>query len=198
MTALASAATFSSSPLWFLTRSTGITAFVLLTVTTVLGIAATQRALASPAWPRFATQQLHRNVSLLAMVMLLVHILTTLLDSYVDVGWLSIVVPFWSSYETLGVALGTVAFDLLLLVVVTSLLRLRMPAKTWRVVHLSSYAAWPLALLHFLNTGTDSAHGRWGLWLGIVCTATVLAAGGLRLGTSNVPRPLASVTRSAR
>jgi methionine sulfoxide reductase heme-binding subunit len=198
MTVVASAATFSSSPLWYLTRSTGITAFVLLTLTTVLGIAATQRALASPAWPRFATQQLHRNVSLLAMVVLLVHILTTLLDSYVDVGWLSIVVPFWSSYRTLGVTLGTIAFDLLLLVVVTSLLRLRISARLWRAVHLSSYAAWPLALLHFLSTGTDAAHARWGIWLGIGCAAAVLAAGGLRLATSNVPRPLASVTRSAR
>lgn len=198
MTIAASTATFSSSPLWFITRSTGITAFVLLTVATVLGIAATQRALASPAWPRFATQQLHRNVSLLAMLVLVVHIVTTLLDSYVNVGWLSFVVPFWSSYRTLGVALGTTAFDLLLLVVVTSLLRLRMSARLWRTVHLSSYAAWPMALLHFLNTGTDAAHDRWGIWLGIACAATVVAAAGLRLATSNLPGPLASVTRSPR
>ncbi|MDX6228659.1 MAG: methionine sulfoxide reductase heme-binding subunit [Frankiales bacterium] len=198
MTVVASAATFSSSPLWYLTRSTGITAFVLLTITTVLGVAATKRALAHPAWPRFATQQLHRNVSLLAMVVLVVHIMTTLLDSYVNVGWLSFVIPFWSSYRTLGVTLGTVAFDLLLLVVVTSLLRLRMPAWLWRAIHFSTYAAWPLALLHFLNTGTDAAHGRWGVWLGIACAATVVAAMGVRFATSNTPRPLASVTRSAR
>src|SRR3954462_9067807 len=153
---LAGAATFSSSPLWFITRSTGITAFVLLTLTTVLGVAATQRALASRAWPRFATQHLHRNISLLGMVILVVHIVTTLADSYVDVGWLSIVVPFWSRYKTLQVALGTIAFDLLLLIVAPSLLRLRIPARLWRAVHLSSYGVWPIALLHFLNTGTDA------------------------------------------
>jgi sulfoxide reductase heme-binding subunit YedZ len=197
MTVVASAATFSTSPLWFLTRSTGITAFVLLTITTVLGVAATKRALASPAWPRFATQQLHRNVSLLAMVVLVVHIMTTLLDSYVNVGWLSFVIPFWSSYRTLGVALGTVAFDLLLLVVVTSLLRLRMPARLWRAIHFSSYAAWPMALLHFLNTGTDAGQG-WGVWLAIACSAAVVGAAAIRFTTSNTPRPLASVTRSAR
>jgi methionine sulfoxide reductase heme-binding subunit len=195
---VASASTFASSPLWYLTRSTGITAFVLLTLATVLGVAATQRALASPAWPRFATQQLHRNVSLLAMVLLLVHIVTTLLDSYVTVGWLSMVIPFWSSYRTFGVAMGTIAFDLLLLIVVTSLLRLRVPARAWRAIHYASYAAWPLALLHFLNTGTDAAHGRWGVWLGVGGAAVVLAAVGLRLGTSNLPRPLASVARSPR
>ncbi|BEP12907.1 ferric reductase-like transmembrane domain-containing protein [Acidothermaceae bacterium B102] len=197
MTVLAVAGPFSSSPLWYLTRSTGITAFVVLTITTVLGIAATQRALASPSWPRFATQQLHRNVSLLGMVLLLVHIVTTLLDSYVNVGWLSIVIPFWSSYRTLGVTLGTVAFDLLLLVVITSLLRLRMSANTWRLIHFTSYAAWPLALLHFLTTGTDTAHGRWGVWLGIACGVVVLAAIWLRVRTSNHPHAVASVSRGA-
>jgi methionine sulfoxide reductase heme-binding subunit len=198
MTTLASTATFSSSPLWFLTRSTGIIAFLLLTVTTVLGVAATQRALASPAWPRFATQQLHRNVSLMAMVVLVVHIVTTLLDGYVKVGWLSFVVPFWSQYRTVGVGLGTIAFDLLLLVVVTSLLRLRMSAGSWRAIHYLSYAAWPMALLHFITTGTDAAHERWGLWLALAGGATVLAAAGLRVRTSNLPRPLTSITRSAR
>jgi sulfoxide reductase heme-binding subunit YedZ len=195
---LAAAATFSSSPLWFITRSTGITAFVLLTLTTVMGVAATQRALASRAWPRFATQQLHRNVSLIAMVILVVHIVTTLADSFVDVGWLSVVIPFWSHYKTLQVALGTIAFDLLLLIVVTSLMRLQLPARLWRAIHLSSYGVWPIALLHFLSTGTDAAHGGWGVWLAIAAAAVVGAAGVVRLGTSNVPRPLPSVTRSAR
>lgn len=194
---LASTATFSSSPLWFITRSTGITAFVLLTLATVLGIAATQRALASRAWPRFATQQLHRNVSLLAVVVLLVHIVTTLADSYVDVGWLSIVIPFWSRYQTFGVGLGTLAFDLLLLVIVSSLLRLQISARLWRAIHYTSYAAWPLALVHFLNTGTDASHGRWGLWLGIAGGVVVAAAGAVRLSTSNLPGPLASI-RSTR
>jgi predicted ferric reductase len=194
---LASTATFSSSPLWFITRSTGITAFVLLTLATVLGIAATQRALASRAWPRFATQHLHRNISLLAVVVLLVHIVTTLADSYVDVGWLSIVIPFWSSYRTFGVALGTIAFDLLLLVILSSLLRLRISARLWRAIHFTSYAAWPLALLHFLNTGTDASHGRWGLWLGLAGLAVVAAAGAVRLSTANLPGPLASI-RSTR
>lgn len=192
---LATAGPFSSSPLWYITRSTGISAFVVLTATMVLGVASTQRALASPAWPRFATQHLHRNISLLAMALLLVHIVTTLLDTYVDVGWLSMVIPFWSSYRTTGVALGTIAFDLLLLVVITSLLRLRISARTWRVVHYSSYAAWPVALLHFLLTGTETAHGRWGIWLGIACAATVVAAVVLRVRTANHPQAVPSVRR---
>jgi sulfoxide reductase heme-binding subunit YedZ len=195
MTTLASTATFSSSPLWFLTRSTGITAFVLLTMATVLGIASTQRALASPAWPRFATQQLHRNVSLLSIVLLVAHILTTLLDGYVTVGWTALAIPFLSPYHRFWVGMGTVAWDLILVVIVSSLLRTRIPARTWRVLHYFSYAAWPFALGHFIFTGTDG--GGWGLWLGLVSLVLVLTAGAVRLSTANTPGPLASI-RSAR
>src|SRR5450759_1429681 len=103
---LAAGSKFSSAPLWYLTRSTAIIAFVLMTVSFALGIAATQRELATPGWPRFATQQLHRNVALLCLVALIVHIVTTLADSYVHVGWPALVVPGLSGYHTLWVAVG--------------------------------------------------------------------------------------------
>ncbi len=195
---LAAASTFGSSPLWYLTRSTGIVSFLLMTVALAFGVASTQRSLATPRWPRFATQALHRNVSLLGMVLLVVHILTTILDSYVNVGLWALVVPGVSTYKTVPIALGTIAFDLLLVVTVTSMLRLRMSARLWRVVHWASYLAWPVALVHFLTTGTDAAHGRFGLWLALGATATVLAAGWVRLVSRNEAGPIKSVTRSVR
>jgi methionine sulfoxide reductase heme-binding subunit len=190
---LSATATFGSAPLWYLTRSTGLIAFVLLTVATCFGVAATQRALASPAWPRFATQTLHRNLSLLGMALLLVHIVTTLLDTYVNVGWLAFVVPGTSHYRTPWVALGTIGFDLLLLVSLTSLARLRMPGRLWRTVHWSTYVAWPITLVHFLKTGTDT--GVWGLGLGLVCAALVVGAAVLRLATTDTPAPLRTIVR---
>lgn len=176
-------ATWSSSPLWFTTRATGVVAFVLLTLATMLGVASTRRALASPAWPKFATQQLHRNISLLSLGFLLVHIVTTLADSYVKVGWTALVIPGLSAYRTLWVALGTIAFDLILVVAVSSMLRLRLSARSWRILHYLSYVAWPIALLHFLKTGTDAADGRWGLWLGLITVALVGAAAAVRATT---------------
>jgi sulfoxide reductase heme-binding subunit YedZ len=189
-------ATLGSAPLWYLTRSSGLVAFVLLTVATCFGVAATQRALASPAWPRFATQTLHRNLSLLGMVLLLVHIVTTILDSYVDVGWLALVVPGAAGYRTVWVGLGTIAFDLLLVVTLTSLLRLRLPYRLWRAVHWSTYAAWPVALLHFLKTGTDTS--VWGVALGVGCA--LLVAGGVvvRIVTEDTPSPLRGLIRGKR
>src|SRR3954454_14716723 len=176
MSAVAATTGFANAPLWFTTRSTGLVAFLLLTATMALGVAATQRSVASPHWPRFATQRLHRNLSLLAVGCAVVHALTTVLDHYVSVGWLALAVPFVSSYHRLWVALGTLSFDVIAVVVATSLLRRRLSHRVWRAVHWASYALWPLALLHFLGTGTDAAHGRWGLWLALLSLVVVAAA----------------------
>ena len=198
MSVLAATAGFSSAPLWFATRSTGIIAFVLMTLTTVLGIASTQRAMASRAWPRFATQSLHRNLSMLGVLFLVAHVLTTLLDSFVNVSWWSILVPGVSSYHRLGVSLGTLAVDVLAVVMVTSLLRHRLSARLWRAVHWVSYAIWPLALLHFVRTGTDAAHGGWGLLLGGASLLLVGAAVTVRLLSTNRPHQLRSLAGGTR
>ena len=95
------APTLGQAPLWYLSRSTGIVSFVLMTLTLCLGIASTQRALASPGWPRFATQGLHRNVSLLALGFLGVHIVSTIADSYVSISWWAAVLPT-SAFQPLG------------------------------------------------------------------------------------------------
>ena len=187
MTILAAGA-LAKAPLWYVTRSTAVIAFVLMTITFALGLAATQRALASPAWPRFATQQLHRNVSLLAFLFMVAHIITTLADSFVNVGWWSWIVPFVSGYRPQWVGLGTLAFDALVIVIVTSLLRDRMPLRLWRAVHWTSYAIWPLAFIHFIKTGTDAAHGRWGLYLAVGCLLVVGVAATARWLTPNQPR----------
>jgi predicted ferric reductase len=190
--------TLSSAPLWYLTRSTGVVAFVLMTITFALGLAATQRALASPAWPRFATQRLHRNISLLSVLFLLLHVVTTLADTFVHVGWWAWIVPFASGYRPTWVAFGTLAFDLLAVVVVSSLLRDRVPLRLWRAIHWSSYLVWPFAFLHFVKTGTDAAHGRWGLYLAVACLAAVGFAATARWMTSNDPRGPVRSVRGAR
>ena len=172
----------AGSPLWYLTRSSAIVAFVLLTGSVLLGVLARQRT--GPRWPRFLSQALHRNLTLLALGFLVVHIATTVLDHYVSVNVLAAVVPFTSGYKTLRVAAGTVAFDLLIVLIGSSLLRVRFGYARWRVLHWLAYVAWPLALVHFLSIGTDARSG-WGLGLGLVCLAAVLAAVGVRFGSTD-------------
>jgi predicted ferric reductase len=196
---ITAATVFGSNPLWYATRATGVVAFVLLTASFALGLAATKRALASKLWPRFATQHLHRNIALLAVGFLCVHILTSLADSFVTVGWWSWIIPGVAGYRPFWVALGTLAFDIAIVLAVTSLVRDRMSARVWRGIHLSAYAAWPLAFLHFIGTGTDAAHGRWGVYLAVACLFALGIAGSTRWLTSDAPSgPLRSVRGSLR
>jgi hypothetical protein len=167
------------SPLWYATRATGAVALVLLTAAVALGIAGITR-FATPRWPRMVTSGLHRNLSLLVVCLLAVHILTALLDTFAPVGWASVLVPFASAYRPLWLGLGTLAFDLVLALVITSLLRARLGLRAWRAVHWLAYAAWPAALWHGLGAGTDA---KLPLMLGIdlACVAAVLAAVAWRL-----------------
>jgi methionine sulfoxide reductase heme-binding subunit len=170
---MSAASAFSSAPLWYTTRSTAVIAFVLLTFSMMLGLASTQRALASPSWPRFATQALHRNMSLLALGFVVAHIITTVADSFVKVGWWASIVPGISHYKTAWVTLGTIAFDTMLVVITTSLLRNRLPLHFWRGIHFAVYALWPLVFVHFLKTGSDASHWQWGLWLDVVAAVLI-------------------------
>jgi DMSO/TMAO reductase YedYZ heme-binding membrane subunit len=191
------APTLNQAPLWYLSRSTGMVSFVLITVALCLGIASTQRALASPSWPRFATQGLHRNVSLLGLAFLVVHVMATIADGFVSISWWNVVVPFASPgyKQNFWTGVGTIAFDIVLAVILTSLYRLRMNATYWRWLHLTVYAAWPLAWLHFLKNGTDSAHGSFGVWIAIAGAVLVGAAVGARTTLRDEPAPVRSVVR---
>ena len=159
---------------WYLTRSTGAVALLLLTFAIALGVVDVRR-FSTPRWPRFVVDSLHRNVSLLAMVFLALHILTSVLDSFAPISLLDAFIPFAGSYRPFWLGLGAVSFDLLLAVTITSLLRQRMGYASWRAIHWLTYASWPIALLHGFGTGSDVKSG-WLLALSISCLAVVLAS----------------------
>jgi sulfoxide reductase heme-binding subunit YedZ len=193
MTALSVLATtgFASNPLWYATRSSGLAAFVMLTLSVVLGVLTTQR-IATGWWPRFASQALHRNVSLLAVVLLVTHVLTTLLDNYVAISWWAGVIPFASTYDRVWIGLGTLALDLILVVTLSSLVRLAVGHRSWRLLHWLSYAAWPLAMTHYLSSGTD-ALASWSLAIAAVSTVAVVGAVFVRIIVERDERPTAVV-----
>jgi sulfoxide reductase heme-binding subunit YedZ len=112
---------------------------------------------------------------------LAIHVLTSVLDTYVHLGWASIVVPFASSYQPLWTGLGTVALDLMLAVAVSSALRQHLRAKTWRVLHWLGPLCWPIAMAHALGEGTDGGT-PWMDGLAAACVLTVLGATWWRMG----------------
>jgi DMSO/TMAO reductase YedYZ heme-binding membrane subunit len=181
--------TAATSPwLWYVTRSTATVGLILLTLSVVLGIA-THVRFAVPAWPRFASQEFHRNVSLMAMVFVALHITTTVADSYVNVPVWSAILPMTSPYRRLSVSLGAAAFDLLLVVLISSLLRNRISIDWWRGIHYLSYVSAPIAALHVFLLGTDVKKGsHWLLFVLAGCLAVAVAAGVVRVGRTMANR----------
>lgn len=172
----------SVNALWYVARGTGAVMLLLFTLSLVLGVV-TRGGRPLPGLPRFAVSALHRNVSLLALSFLAVHVTTIVADHYSRVDLLSVVVPFSSAYRPLWVGLGTVAVDLFLAVTVTSLLRLYIGLRTYRAVHWLAYAAWPVAVLHGMFSGTDNTAG-WMVAIDVVVVGSVLAAVAWRLSAS--------------
>jgi DMSO/TMAO reductase YedYZ heme-binding membrane subunit len=170
----------SSTPLWYLTRATGVVALVLLTASMGLGLLTSVRYV-RPSWPRFVTVGLHQNVSLLALAFTVIHVVTTLADSYAPIRVQDVVIPFISAYRPLWLGLGAVAFDLMVALIVTSLLRTRMSHRSWRLVHWGSYLCWPVAVLHGLGTGSDT-QVRWVLAVTVACVAVIAGLTAWRLG----------------
>ena len=149
------AALAGPTPMWYATRASGYTALVLLSASVVLGVLTSSRE-SRRDWPRFVVQSLHRNLSLLVGVFLVIHILTSVIDPFAKLTFVDAFVPFIATYRPLWLGLGVVGFELLIAITATSLMRHRLGWRSWRFVHLFAYASWPVAVIHGLGTGTDT------------------------------------------
>lgn len=139
--------------LWYLSRAAGVVSIVLLTLVTCLGMVTAGRR-RPHGESATVVMGLHRWLSLGSLVFLATHIVTAIVDGYVSISWLAVLVPFTSGYETLFVGLGTIAVDLLAVVMVTSYLRHRIPERRWRQLHWLSYGMWAVAVAHGFLMGT--------------------------------------------
>jgi methionine sulfoxide reductase heme-binding subunit len=166
--------------MWYAARASGYTALVLLSASVVLGVLTSSRE-SHRDWPRFVVQSLHRNLSLLVGVFLIIHILTAVIDPFAKLSFIDAFVPFIASYRPLWLGLGVVGFELLIAITATSVMRHRLGWRSWRAVHLFAYACWPVAIVHGLGTGTDTK-SVWALLLVTACVAGVVAALVWRLG----------------
>ncbi|WP_261557380.1 ferric reductase-like transmembrane domain-containing protein [Frankia tisae] len=163
----------TTNTLWYVARGSGTVALLLLTVTVSLGVLARSgRGLAG--LPGFAVAAVHRSASLLAVGFVALHVVTLSLDPYAQLTLPDIIIPFGAGYRPLWVGLGTVALDLLAAIVLTSLLRRHLGARTWRTVHWAAYAAWPVAFAHALGAGSDTST----TWLRAVAVTCAFAVAG--------------------
>jgi sulfoxide reductase heme-binding subunit YedZ len=178
----------STTAPWYASRATGVVALLLMTAVVLLGLLVTRQG-RLPGLPRFAVTGLHRNLSLIAVVFVALHVLTAAMDTYVHIPLTAAVIPLASSYEPLSIGLGAVSVDITIALIVTSLLRRHLSRPLWRAVHLLAYASWPIAWLHSVSASTDLRHGVLFL-LAVGCGLAVAAAVIWRLSAAarDVPR----------
>ena len=174
--------------MWYASRATGVVLLVLLTLVMLLGLLVTRQG-RLPGLPKFAVTGLHRNLSLLAVAFLFMHVLTAVFDGYVHIPLTAAVIPLASHYERLWIGLGAVALDLMVATIVTSLLRRHLSRKVWRGIHLTAYVSWPVAWVHSVFAAKDLQHGVL-LLLGVACLLAVVAGVIWRLASAarDVPR----------
>jgi methionine sulfoxide reductase heme-binding subunit len=177
-----------TTALWYASRATGVVALVLLTAVLVLGMLVNRQG-RLPGLPRFAVTGLHRNISLLSVAFLAIHVLTAIADPYVTIGLAAVVIPFTAGYKPLWLGLGALSLDLVAALIVTSLARARIGRRTWRAIHWAAYAAWPLAVAHSLGSSADMRSGA----MLSVLTGCVLAVCGalawrLSRAAADIPR----------
>jgi DMSO/TMAO reductase YedYZ heme-binding membrane subunit len=163
-----------STALWYASRATGVVSLLLLTAVVLLGVLVNRQG-RLPGLPRFVVTGLHRNLSLLGVAFVAIHVITAVLDPYVTIRIVAIVIPFASAYKAFWLGLGAISLDVVLALILTSLARARMSRRLWRSLHWLSYLAWVSALVHSLGSSND-LHSGILLYMAIACALAVIAA----------------------
>lgn len=190
--------------LWFLNRGTGLVLLVVLSLSVALGVLALGGRVAGDGGgrlPRFVTQALHRNLALGGLLLLVAHIATAVADEYVDIRWWHAVVPWGADHEAVWTGLGTLSFDLMIAVILTTAVRSRLRHRTWKAVHLLAWAAWLLGVAHGVMIGTDlrdpASWRTWSLAPTLVAIGIVVLAAAHRVLARPAPQGTGASPRAA-
>jgi methionine sulfoxide reductase heme-binding subunit len=176
---------------WDVARAAGLTTLILLTCSMALGLSLSM-GVASPRWPRFLTNDLHRFLALTSLVFLGVHVASVAIDPFTHFRLADVLVPFASSYHTGALSVGIVAAYLMLAVWFTTLLQKRMGYRAWRLTHYATFAVYLLAIVHAVLIGTDR-NTPWAKGVELGSLALVGGLTALRLdgaGGRTTPRPM--------
>ena len=139
---------------WVLARVAGLSSYAALAIALVTGIAL-RTAVFDWLGSNRVVRSLHEYTIVLWIPLALIHIGSLLLDSTARIAWLDVFVPFHSVYGTLGIGLGALSLDVLLLVSVAAYLKRRMRKGVWVWIHRLAYGAFALVFLHAVLSGTD-------------------------------------------
>jgi predicted ferric reductase len=184
---------------WYLSRAAGITAYLLLTAATVLGLAISTRV--ADRWlARPVVFALHEQLAWLGLAATGLHLGALLGDSYLPFRLDDLLVPFAAPYRPGAVALGVLALYLSAAITGSFYVRARIGQRAWRALHMASFATYALATVHGVLAGSSTAQ-PWMQWLYLASGVAVLFLTNYRLLLARrIPqsRPLAAPSRPQR
>jgi predicted ferric reductase len=156
---------------WDIARAGGFTAYILLTLAVIVGLALSTQIQSPRRWPRLLNSELHNFLTLLSTIFLGVHILATWIDPFTRFSWNEILIPLTSHYRPEWMAFGIVALYLGIAIGISTWLRPHIGYKLWRQLHVLTLGVFALATIHGLGTGSDT-QTPWAL--GIYLASTIL------------------------
>ncbi|GAC1457779.1 MAG: hypothetical protein PVSMB4_17550 [Ktedonobacterales bacterium] len=176
---------------WDVARAGGLTAYALLTLAVVVGLALSLKW-QSPRWPRLINSELHNFLTLLALLFTGVHVLAVWIDPFTHFGWSEVFVPLASHYRPLWMAFGIVGLYLGLAIGLSTWLRPTIGYVWWRRLHVLTLALYALVTVHGIATGSDTrtwwAVGIYVASIAAVGTVLLFRVGVLGAGTGGAPR----------
>jgi hypothetical protein len=140
---------------WYITRSAGLVAYLLLWFSTAWGVAVPSKIF-SPKLTEAFTFEFHQHLSWLALGFTGLHFAVLLVDRNEPFSLVQTLIPFTSTYRPLWVGIGVIGMYLSLIVSMTYYLRRRIGIRAFRAIHLLGFAAFVGAALHGWFAGTDS------------------------------------------
>jgi predicted ferric reductase len=182
---------------WYLSRSSGLVAWLVLAAAMVWGLALSTRLLQERRKPGWLLD-LHRWLGGLSVVFTAVHMVGLWLDSYVEFGWRELFVPFASEWQPEAVAWGIVGLYVLVAIQVTSLMMKRLPRKWWKLVHMTSFGLFWVASIHAAQAGTDTSQAWYRLGSAVIITAVLFTVAYRALAGTARRRGRRRETRPAR
>src|SRR5947209_11573837 len=148
--------TFWQTVTWNVAWSGGFTAYVLLTLAVVVGLALSTQLQSPGRWPRLLNSELHNFLTLLSAIFVVIHVLAVWLDPFTHFGWNELFIPFASHYRPEWMAFGIVALYLGIAIGISTWLRPRIGYTWWRRLHVLTLGIYALATIHGIGTGSDT------------------------------------------
>ncbi len=180
---------------WLASRASGITAFLLVSCSVLLGLAMATKILRGRVRPPVLVK-LHEHLALAGLVAIAVHAITLLGDAWLNPGPAGLLVPFTIDHEPLFTGLGVIAAYLAALLGLSYYARRRIGTKRWRSLHRLTLLVYVLAVIHTLGAGTD-ASTAWMQVILLVTGAPILLLTLLRWLPDFAPAPQPAAPRPA-